>query len=141
MRRKVNTHLRNVLQAIIDAHKADKRVDPAQIATEAMEKFGAAGLQKAMPPVYFLAHLQLRQMARLLCRKQFDKDEDALDPDQQQMFPGLQSRYPTAHSGEKSPGYVLREAMTAKDVEFNVRRLREEGASKQARPERSRPGG
>jgi hypothetical protein len=133
MRRKANTPLRNIVQAIIDAHKTDERIDPVQIATEAMEKLDAAVLQKTMPQAYFLAHLQLRHMARLLCRKQFDKEEDALDPDQQRMFPGLQARYRTVYSGEESPNYVLREAMTSKDVEFNVRRLREEGASKLAR--------
>jgi len=48
------------------------------------------------------------------------------------MFPGLQSRYPAAHADDE-PSYVLRDAMTAKDVTFNVRRLRREGKTKLGR--------
>jgi hypothetical protein len=69
--------------------------------------------------------------ARQACRKQFDAaDEEALDPAQQDMFPGLQSRYPAAHADDEEPSYVMRDAMTARDVAFNVRRLRREGKTK-----------
>ncbi|SRR5258708_162474 len=46
------------------------------------------------------------------------------------MFPGLQSRYPAAHADDEEATYVRRDAMTAKDVTFNVRRLRREGKTK-----------
>jgi hypothetical protein len=49
------------------------------------------------------------------------------------MFPGLQSRYPAAHADEEEPSYVMRDAMCAKDVAFNVRRLRKEGTTKLGR--------
>jgi hypothetical protein len=97
-----------------------------------MINLGADDLQKTKPLVYLAAHLQLRQIARQTCRKQFDDDDDALDPAQQEMFPGLQSRYPAAHSGDE-PSYVVRDAMGAKDVAFNVKRLRREGATKLGR--------
>ena len=43
------------------------------------------------------------------------------------MFPGLQSRYPTAQSNKEQPSYVVRDPMIAKDVVYNVTRLRREG--------------
>jgi hypothetical protein len=128
-----NHDLRNVVQGIIDTHKGKQRISPAWIATEVMANLDAAGLQQSNPLVYHAAQLQLRQIARSSCRKQFDDDDsDALDPAQQEMFPGLQSRYPAAHSGCE-PSYVLRDAMSAKDVDFNVKRLRREGATKLGR--------
>jgi len=121
--------LRDVVQTIISGRKAEQRLSPAWIATEAMAK-----LQKTKPLVYLAAHLQLRQIARHACRKHFDaEEEEALDPAQQDMFPGLQSRYPAAHADDEEPSYVPRDAMTAKDVTFNVRRLRREGKTKLGR--------
>jgi hypothetical protein len=133
MTQAANRDLQNVVQEIIDAHRCEQRISPAWIATEAMARLGAAGLQQGNPLVYHAAHLQLRQIARKSCRKQFEDDDgDALDPAQQEMFPGLQSRYPAAHSGCE-PSYVLRDAMSAKDVDFNVKRLRREGETKLGR--------
>jgi hypothetical protein len=126
--------LRDIVQAIIDARKSEERVSPAWIATEAMTKLDANDLQQSKPLVYLAAHLQLRQIARQCCRKQFDDDEDdALDPAQQELFPGLQQRYPAAHSDQEEPSYVLRDAMGAKDVGFNVKRLRREGRTRLGR--------
>src|SRR5260221_7641515 len=133
-----NTDLRNVIQAIIDVHGAEERITPAWIATEAMINLGAQELQQSMPRVYLAAHLHLRQLARHACRKQFEADpdgdgDDALDPAQQELFPGLQTRYPSAHAKNEEPSYVLRDAMSARDVSFNVKRLRREGKTKLGR--------
>jgi hypothetical protein len=126
--------LRDVVRRIMDARKTEVRLNPAWIATEAMAKLGAEDLQKANPLVYLAANLHLRQIARQGCRKQFDADdEEALDPVQQEMFPGLQSRYLAAHAEEDEPSYVLRDSLGADDVAFNVQRLRHEGRSKLAR--------
>src|SRR5260370_12844649 len=99
-----------------------------------MVKVVAAVVQDSKTLFYRAAYLQLRQITRQVCRKQFDQDkEEALDPAQQEMFPGLQSRYPTAHSKGEEPSYVLRQAMTSEDVIFNVNRLRRDGQTKPAR--------
>src|SRR5258708_10002398 len=99
-----------------------------------MTKLDASGLQQSKPLVYLAAQLQRRQIARQACRKQFDDEEDdALDPAQQELFPGLQTRYPAAHSDQEEPSYVVRDAMGAKDVAFNVRRLRWEERTKLGR--------
>jgi hypothetical protein len=126
--------LRDVVRRIMDDRKTEEHLSPAWIATEAMAKLGAEDMKRANPLVYLAAHLQLRQIARKACRKQFVvDDEEALDPAQQQMFPGLQSRYPAAHAEEDEPTYVLRDSLGADDVAFNLRRLRHEGRSKLAR--------
>src|SRR5260370_32184975 len=120
--------LRDMVQGIINGRKSEERVSPSWIATEAMTKLDAADLQQSKPLVYLAAHLQLRQIARQACRKQFyDEEDDALDPAQQELFPGLQQRHPAAHSAQEEPSYALREAMGAKDVGFNVKRLRRAG--------------
>jgi hypothetical protein len=135
MRRDTSNELRNLVQAIIEDRKSEDRISPAWIATEAMAKLDATELQRSMPLVYHAAHLHFRQVARHLCRKRFDDadDDDALDPAQQELFPGLQLRYPAARSVEKEPIYIVRDAMTAKDVAFNVKRLRREGTTKLGR--------
>jgi hypothetical protein len=127
--------LRSIVREIMDARKTDVHLSPAWIATEGMVKMDAKDLQKINPLVYLAAHLQLRQIARQECRKQFDADDgETLDPAQQEMFPGLQSRYPAAHAEEiDEPSYVLRDSLTADDVTFNVQRLSREGRSKLAR--------
>ena len=119
-----STDLRNVVEAIIAARQADERLSPVAIATEALAKLGPAELQLA-------AHHHLRQLARHACRKQFDEDDsESLDPDQQELFPGLQSRYPAARRDDDGPAYVLRDAMGPEDGAFNVKRLRSEGNTK-----------
>jgi hypothetical protein len=125
--------LRNVVQAIIDACKDDKRISPALIASEAMAKLKATDLQQTNPLVYLAAHLHLHHIARHLCRNQFEDDDNALDAAQQELFPGLQSRYPTARSDKEPPSYVVRDSMTANDVAFNVTRLRLAGRTKLGR--------
>jgi hypothetical protein len=101
-----------------------------------MAELGAAELQASKPLLYFAAHMHLRQMARHACRKQYEPDpddEDALDAAQQNLFPGLQVRYPAARSDDQEPAYVLREAMKGEDVYFNISRLRREGKTKLGR--------
>ena len=60
------TGLRTIVEAIIAGRQGDERLSPAAIATEALKKLGAADLELA-------AHLQLRQIARHACRKQFGR--------------------------------------------------------------------
>jgi hypothetical protein len=129
-----STDLRNAVKVVIDAHEGEERINPAWVATEVMTKLGATDLRQSNPLVYLAAHLHLRQVARHVCRKRFDaNDDDALDPAQQELFPGLQSRYPAANADGEEPSYILRDAMSAKDVTFNVTRLRLEGRTKLGR--------
>jgi hypothetical protein len=63
-------------------------------------------------------------------------DSDGPDP-QGEMFPaesfrGLQRRYPAARSDGRESSYVLRDALSGADVEFNLARLRREAGAKSA---------
>ena len=102
------------------------RINPAWLATQAIDEMGDG--QKLPPLIYQAAHLQLRQIARSICRKKFD--EDGPGKEQHEMFPVLQKRYPAAHSSEADPEYILLEYLNEKDKTFNVNRLRREGKSK-----------
>jgi hypothetical protein len=58
--------------------------------------------------------------------EQAQHDDAAPEPEQAELFPQLQRRYPSSRAGE----YILREQMTAADLSFNVGRLRKEGSAK-----------
>jgi len=97
----------------------------------------------SVPAVLAGCHLALRQIARRLLRTRFenasDDDEDAVGPEQSEhedeaaepeqpdMFPQLQRRYP---SSKQAGEYVLREQMSDADISFNAARLRKEAGTK-----------
>jgi hypothetical protein len=72
--------------------------------------------------------MQLRQMARSVCRRRIGEDDDS-GQGQGALFDGqLQRRYPTKrHSSEV---YVLRDHLTIAERRENISRLRAEAASK-----------
>lgn len=118
-----------LLQAIYDRKDADIRVSPAWLATEAMAEIDPDRVSPTR--VYVAAHLELRQLARAICRSRAEPTEDTTE--QHEMFPGLQRRYPEARSANsEEPQYVKLEHMTEEDVRYNVRRLRSEASSKLA---------
>jgi len=130
-----NQALTTIVARIIEMHRDEPRINPTSIATAALLEIDPAKI--SLPAVLAGCHLALRQIARNLCRKQFDQDDDeaGLVPAQQELFPGLQYRYPAAYAEDEEPTYVLRDSMTEKDVRFNVQRLRKEGQSKIERAE------
>jgi hypothetical protein len=85
--------------------------------------------QRNRPLIYLASHLQLRQIARELCRKSYAGDEESKR--QHELFPDLQWRYPSARSKEQEePEYVRLEHLEEVDVDYNVARLRKEGRAK-----------
>ena len=130
-----------VVAKIIESKRDEARINPDSIATAALLELDPKKI--SVPAVLAGCHLALRQIARGQLRKRFleepDDDEDAVEPEQSQhddaapepeqadLFPQLQSRYP---SSRQSGEYVLREQMTAADLSFNVGRLRKEGSAK-----------
>jgi hypothetical protein len=135
-----NRALTTVVAKIIEAHRDEPRINPQTIATAALLEIDPKKV--SLPAVLAGCHLALRQIARGLLRKRFmepDEDEDSLEaeephndteaaePEQPDLFPGLQRRYPASkQAGE----YVLLEKMSDADIAFNVARLRKEGATK-----------
>ena len=131
-----------IVAKIIEAGRDQARLSPDSIATAALSVIDPKNVAASLPLVALAAHLALRQIARGLLRKRFleepdDEDEDepeqsehdgaAPEPLQADLFPQLQSRYP---SSRQSGEYVLREQMSAADVSFNIRRLRAESGAK-----------
>ena len=133
--------LHTVVAKIIESKRDEARINPDLIATAALLELDPKKI--SVPAVLAGCHLALRQIARGQLRKRFleepDDDEDAsepehsehdgevAEPEQADLFPQLQSRYP---SSRQSGEYVLREQMSAADLSFNVGRLRKEGATK-----------
>jgi len=118
--------LMEVLAAIYERRSGEINVSPSWLATEAMAELDPE--RNAPDLVYRAAHLQLRQVARSICRRKFE--EDGADQEQHDLFPQLQRRYPAAHSTDIEPVYVLLEHVTEADVMFNLRRLRSEADTK-----------
>jgi hypothetical protein len=133
--------LHTVVAKIIESKRDEARINPDLIATAALLELDPKKI--SVPAVLAGCHLALRQIARGQLRKRFldepDDDEDASEPEQSEhdgnapepeqpdLFGGLQRRYPSSrHAGE----YVLREQMSPADVTFNIRRLRAESGSK-----------
>ena len=119
--------LRRILADIYERRNDELRISPSWLATEAMNELDAGRESPELMgrPIH---KLQLRQIARAVCRQRFETHSEALE--QHELFPELQA-YPSARSqGDEEPEYVLLEHMTEEDVNFNVTRLRLEGLSK-----------
>jgi hypothetical protein len=112
--------LHDLVQGIIDQAGGQIWIDPAWIATGVMAMVDP---ERVSPPlVYQGCHLQLRQIARQHLRGAFDAVDE--DNPQHELFTGLQDRYPVKRKRGEDPRYVLREAMSDADGDFNVHRLR-----------------
>lgn len=118
--------LRIILLEIYENRSDEIRISPAWLATEAMNRLDSE--RRAPTLVYQAAHLQLRQIARGVCRHKFEGDDG--ETEQSDLFPQLQTRYPAAHSADAEPEYVLLEHLVDDDVSYNVNRLRREGETK-----------
>lgn len=120
-----------ITNEVITKHQTESQISPTWIATAVMQKIDP---DRISPPlVYIGCHLEIRQLARGILGKRFDKEsEDNADPiDQHEMFPGLQKRYPLPRSSrDAEPVYQRLEDLTRIDVIFNVNRLRREAVAK-----------
>ena len=124
------SQLTEIVSRIIDIRRSQVKINPSWIATEALREIDPSSRSLAL--VRLGCHLQLRQIARGLCRKLFENDEDGEQPTFTE-FEGLQWRYPTARSrGNPEPEYILRDQMSDADIGFNAARLRSEARAKEA---------
>jgi hypothetical protein len=104
-------------------------IKPALVATEAMRELDPRRIAPML--VYSGCHLQLRQIARGQLRNKYDPEKEK--PEEHDLFPDLQRRYPTARTDQTDdPEYVLLEHLSINDIEYNVARLRSEGHAKLA---------
>lgn len=122
------TKARELLASIYERRRTEVRVSPSWLATEAMMRLDPS--RASHPIEYALAHLQLRQLARALCAKRWEKDDQG-ETEQHELWPQLQARYPVVRtSADQEPEYVLLEHMSGEDISFNVARLRSEAEAK-----------
>jgi hypothetical protein len=122
-----------IVARIVDLRRDQGRISPSWVATEAMLQIDPEKvIQQRFPLAYLASHLELRQIARSVCRGLFEDDDDKSgDSRQHELFPDLQWRYPAAKSkDQEEPEYVLRELMEPEDVYYNVSRLRAEAETK-----------
>jgi hypothetical protein len=116
---------------VIETYRAKPRISPRWVASQVMDQLDPDhGIQLKHHDIWIGAHLMVRQIARsVLAHRYWDGTEP--DPDEKpDLFPGLQWRYPRAHSLEDEPEYVLLDLMTEEDVEWNCNRLRAEATAK-----------
>lgn len=121
------TQLNEMLQREYDALNDGGAViiEPPMLASLVMDAIDSARLSP--PLVNVAATLQLRQLARAICRSRNVKRND--DSGQESMFDDqLQPRYPVDSEGET--GYKLREQLTLKERERIISMLRKEAAAK-----------
>lgn len=101
-------------------------IKPALLAAHAIERIDPASDSPVL--VSWLAVLQMRQMARSICRTVSQLD-DPSKAEQGALFDGqLQRRYPATREGEEV--YVLRERLTLAERKANSARLRAESIAK-----------
>lgn len=104
----------------------DAVIKPALLAARAIERIDPASDSPVL--VSWLAVLQMRQMARSICRM-VSQIDDPSQAGQGALFDGqLQRRYPATRDSEEV--YVLRERLTLAEREANSARLRAEGIAK-----------
>ncbi len=115
--------LLEIITKVYEKHDTEIRISPAWLATAAMQHLDPERNAPAL--VHKGCHLQLRQLARGICRQRFDRESDTHD-----MFPDLQRRYPAAHKPDYEPEYVLLEHLVEKDVTYNYHRLYAEAETK-----------
>lgn len=125
-----DSKLAELIGRIVDTRRAEARINPQWIATEALLELDPG--KRSPELVRVGCHMHLRQLARACCRRLFEGAEDEDEP----VFEGfreLQWRYPTSHSHDKPEReYVLRDLMSDEDVSYNVARLRSEAHAKLA---------
>lgn len=103
--------------------KDSDQINPAWLAAGAYEKMDPS--TRAPILVRYTSSLQLRQMARGLCRKEHETQE--AESEQHEMFE-LQAYYPAQRNGEEV--YVKRAELTLAERQANITRLRAEAESK-----------
>lgn len=128
----MNTNNEQVMQIMREVYSeldgsGDIAINPAVVAARTM---GRLDPDDVTPPlVGYLAVLEMRQLARAICRRVSCTLDTASSAPQPELFDGeLQRRYPALRNDEEV--YVLREAMTLQERRAVAARLRSEGKSK-----------
>lgn len=126
MQDSLTTKLHDTLAECLEQVEQEVEISPELLAHCAMKVLDPKG--KAPSLVEWAANLELRQLARALLRKTFDPLAPKPDVGQEDMFVGLQEKYPCKRSGEVV--YVDRMRLSHDERKYNISRLEKEGQSK-----------
>src|SRR5437764_3869807 len=123
----MSNKLTEIMNAVIDGESDQDRVVPTWAANATYQRIDPMGVS---PTEVKIAALQyLKQLARQICRGKFDPADGHAD--QHELWPDLQTRYPTVRSNsDDEPVYVKIELLSGADVLWNIKRLRCEADTK-----------
>ena len=119
--------LRAMLQEEYDNLSENDDVDTGILAKLVYERIDSDRAAPAL--VAHAAKLELKQLARSVCRKIHAEEEDLAENGNLFDFK-LQLRYPAAHEGENIDLYRTINHMEQKDFEYNISRLEKEAEAK-----------
>ena len=124
----MDNSLSDVISAIIERSTNQDEIMPSWVANAAYLELDPDELSPLRVKVAAL--LTFKQIARQLLRGKFEPQDDK-DALQHELWPDLQQRYPSAHqTSDAEPTYVKLELLTDADIQWNVKRLRLEAATK-----------
>lgn len=110
------------LQAVVDELAGVDIVSPTYLADTLMERYGGAASD---PRLRYTGREHLKHMARRMLAGRYALESDETEAHQGELFSGhLQSRYPIPRSAGSEPVYKLIGALTADELAWNVRSLR-----------------
>lgn len=103
-------------------------LSPTTVALAVQRHFSATPIE---PHIQYTSLEHIKHMARRILAGRFQPDGEDNDSHQQDMFTGhLQDRYPIPHQRGEDPIYKHREALTAKELRWNVEQLRKSAAAR-----------
>lgn len=106
---------------------ANKSVSTGELAETVLARIDPS--RRSPKLVGLAAFLELKQLARAICRRRQEENEQVAESGNLFDFK-LQTRYPQAHSSEESDVYLPLDLMTEADFNFNIQRLEREADAK-----------
>lgn len=105
-------------------------IDTTHLANAALNRLDPESITHIL--VRHAAFLQMKQMARAICRRCHAREEELIESGRLFDFE-LQGRYPQSHSAQaEGPDvYLPISQMTLQDFDYNIQRLEKEAATKQ----------
>lgn len=110
-------------------YETDQPVDTSDLARAVLKRIDPMSISPEL--VDHAAFLELKQLARAICRRrQQDLEDQSLAKSGTLFDFKLQDRYPQAHDGEDADVYLPLSLMREADFHFNSQRLRREASGK-----------
>jgi hypothetical protein len=103
-------------------------LSPTTLAIAVQRRFIEESIQ---PHIQYTSLEHLKHMARRALAGRYEADGEENESHQSEMFAGhLQDRYPTQRAKGSEPQYKLRNALSADELDWNIRQLRKSAAAR-----------